>query len=344
MAKLKLNLWTVTAITGIILALCGCVYQKLYFTVGERSVAVQLVKYFARPHEGIPTGIVSTGAYWQGSQLAKQEHLWIYPLSNSEVRAIKEDVQAAMALNKPLNRYVSADLPLSFLRHNITLWRKALDPRNRGALGVVIIKGLPVHDWTLEESKLFWWCFGLHLGIPGAQNGQGELVGNIRNEFYTSKLDSSRIGEVRQYRTNEAIGFHCDTADVVGLLCLKSAGLTGGRSRLASSVTVFNLLIQRRADLVPTLFERTPLDTRGDGGVNWIYVTPAAYFQGVLRTFWHTQYFLSVFRHKPVPTGLSRALDELISVYDGIANEPGVFLEIDFEEGDIQLISNHVVI
>lgn len=334
------------AFTGIFLAAISWIFcQRTFFSVGERSVAIQVAKYFSRPNEGVPVETITTGAYWSGPQMVKQQHRWKFRLSDSEIAAIKADVRAAVSLDKPLNKYTASDLPLSFLRHNISMWRHSLDPRNSDGLGVVVISGLPVHEWTVEDSKLFWWCFGLHLGIPGAQNGHGELIGNIKNEFHSSEVKQNRapIGEVRQYRTNEAIGFHCDAADVVGLLCLRSAGITGGRSRLASSVTVFNTLLQRRPELVPLLFKPTPLDTRGDGGVKWFYVTPAAYFKGILRTFWHTEYFLSAYQHKSAPTGPSKQLQELVSVYDSIANEPENYLELDFNEGDIQLISNHLV-
>ena len=196
---------------------------------------------------------------------------------------------------------------------------------------------------------MFWWCFGQHLGVPGAQNANGDLLGNIRNELATSpssnELDkNSQIGKIRQYRTNEFIPFHCDIADVVGLICLNSAGVKGGASRLASSVSVFNELRKRRPDLVPLLFQPTPLDTRGDGGVNWFNVIPSRYFDSVLRTFWHTEYFMTANRYKSSPVGPSLAMQDLVRVYDEIANDPQFYLETEFLEGDIQLISNHVVI
>ena len=40
---------------------------------------------------------------------------------------------------------------------------------------------------------------------------------------------------------------------------------------------------------------------------------------------------------------LPAALAQLITAYDAIANDPSVFLEMEFREGDMQLISNHVV-
>jgi hypothetical protein len=342
---------TTSILMGLLALLLACGLYQVSFSTGERSVVLQVVKYFARPHDttsaGIPTGPVTSGAYWFGRNLSTQQHRWIFELNAKEVDIIRSGVRFAMGLNKSLNRYVAADLPLQSLDYNMTKWRNTLDSRNPDALGLVIIRGIPVREWSIKESEVFWWCFGLHLGIPGAQNSKGDLIGNIKDEFHSydkTTTTKAPIGEIRQYRTNEAIGFHCDVADVVGLLCLQSSGVNGGgRSRLVSSVTVFNVLQQRRPDLVPALFERWPMDTRGDGGVDWFYLTPASFYNNTLRTFWHTEYFLSAYRHKSAPPGPSARLQELVEVYDGIANDPALYMETEFKEGDIQLISNHLV-
>ncbi len=58
----------------------------------------------------------------------------------------------------------------------------------------------------------------------------------------------------RLYRSAKGIAFHCDAADVVGLLCLRAAK-QGGQSRIASSVYVFDELLRTSPDLAPELFE-----------------------------------------------------------------------------------------
>lgn len=157
-------------------------------------------------------------------------------------------------------------------------------------LGIVLVKGIPVSRLTRSEVKIFYWGLGLHLGVPGMQSSKNDLIGDIVNEFYgkqqpelgndndhTADISPSgrrratrRHGSVRQFRTNEHIPFHCDLADVVGLLCLQTAlpGGGGGASRIASSVTIYNRLLTSRPDLVPLMYDLTPLDTRGEGSFN----------------------------------------------------------------------------
>jgi len=35
-----------------------------------------------------------------------------------------------------------------------------------------------------------FWCLGRHLGVAGAQNGRGDLLGDVRDEFGGRKGDA----------------------------------------------------------------------------------------------------------------------------------------------------------
>jgi hypothetical protein len=150
---------------------------------------------------------------------------------------------------------------------------------------------------------------------------------------------------VRRYRTAGDIAFHCDLADAVGLLCLRAAR-RGGASRIASSVSVYNELLRRRPDLVARLYEPFALDVRDEakpGRLGWIPVPPCRFADGRLRTFWHSDYFRSAERHADAPR-LGPAERELLDLYDALASSPELRLDMSFAPGDVQLISNHVVL
>jgi alpha-ketoglutarate-dependent taurine dioxygenase len=63
----------------------------------------------------------------------------------------------------------------------------------------------------------------------------------------------------------------------------------------------------------------------------------------MLRTFWHGDYFRSVERHREAPR-LTPQERELLDVYERIANSPELYLDMQFERGDIQLLSNHLAL
>ena len=74
----------------------------------------------------------------------------------------------------------------------------------------------------------------------------------------------------------------------------------------------------------------------------WVPAIPCRHAAGRLRTFYHSDYFRSAARHADAPVGTCER--ELFDVYEAIASEPGIHLDMQFEPGDVQLVSNHVVL
>jgi hypothetical protein len=113
-----------------------------------------------------------------------------------------------------------------------------------------------------------------------------------------------------------------------------------------SSVSVYNELLRRRPDLVERLYEPFCLDTRdeeGEGRLPYVPVTPCRYASGALRTFYHSDYFRSAARHPEVPRFTAEE-QILLDLYEEIASDPELYLDMQFEPGDIQLLSNHFVL
>ncbi len=294
-----------------------------------RSLRRQSLHYFARPHERVPRAPIESPAAWRGDELRARSD-WAEALDAAEVDECRRAVDAALATGKPLGAMSAADFPLPTLAVRIAAWRDEL----RRGRGFVLIRNVPVGAWSSRESECFFWCFGLHLGVPGAQNPRGDLLGHV--------LDAHRPGNIRLYETNANIAFHCDAADVVGLLCLAPAK-TGGASRIASSVTVWNELARRRPELVTRLFRAFHLDTHGEGGIRSVPVPPCRFAAGELRTFWHSDYFRSAESVPGVPR-LDAEARALLDAYDEIAADPAIHLDMELAVGDVQLLSNHTQI
>lgn len=295
----------------------------------HRSVRAQALHYLARPHTAVPTTPVRSPAAWTRADV-EDPTAWSHTLTPCELEALERAL--AHSVDVPLDRLTKAAFPLPELGPAIERWRTQV---TRG-LGFIRIRGVPVTRWSISAVERFYWGLAQHLGRPGAQNGRGELLGHVRD------LRLGLDGHVRQYMTAEAIDFHCDAADAVGLLCLRPAK-TGGLSRIASSVAVFNALLERRPDLAPLLFERMDFDARSDAGTEVFRARPAAFDGERLRTFYHSEYLRTAARHPGVPP-LRDAQVELLDLYDALASSPTHCLEMALEPGDIQLISNHTVV
>ena len=295
-----------------------------------RSLRAQTLHYFARSHREIRRTPINNGAAWLGADMLKQSD-WRVTLSPDEVAELDEAIEFAKATTKPLASLGQADFPLPTLSGQIEQWRASV----QSGRGFQVVSGLPVDRWTQQEAELFFWCFGLHFGTPGAQNPQGDLLGHVKDT-------GANPAHERHYKTSSNINFHCDAADVVGLLCLQSAKV-GGLSRLVSSVSIYNEFLRRRPDLVDRLYQPFQLDTHGEGGVHFLRVPPVRYTSGSLRTFYHTDYFRSA-PARPGAAPLSDVDSEVLDLYDDIAASPKMQLQMEFAPGDIQLVNNHTLL
>lgn len=299
------------------------------------SFAAQALHYFKRDHEGIAREPLGGPVAWRGAELARQTN-WIFPLSAADIEELEAARQAVRVRGLRLGDVRREHFPLPTLAPRIEDWSREL-AEGRGFL---LVRGLPVERWGDEDASLVFWGLGQHLGTPGAQNPAGELLGHV-----TDTGEEASHPHVRRYRTAGDIAWHCDLADAVGLLCLRTPR-TGGASRIVSSVSVYNELLARRPDLVDRLYEPFLLDTRdeqGEGRRPYLPVPPCRFGAGRLRTFYHSDYFRSVERHPEVPR-FSPEERMLLDLYEEIASSPELRLDMQFEPGDVQLVSNHVVL
>lgn len=302
---------------------------------GRRSyntLRAQTLHYFARPHGGVRRAPVAGPAAWRGRELRERSD-WIHELTPAEVEEVRAAVAGVRERGIEPQRMRRRDFPLPLLGPRIEAWRRELSEGR----GFQLIRGVPVADWSEADAETFFWAFGLHLGIPGTQNPEGDLLGHVIDTRSAADRESGRY-----YKTAKNIAYHCDAADVVGLLCLRKAQ-TGGLSRIVSSVTVYNELLARRPDLIERLYRPFHLDTHGEGDVRTVPIEPCRYHGGRLRTFYHSDYFRSAFEYEHVPS-MNETEQELLELYEAIAEDPDNRLDMDLAPGDIQLVSNHTVL
>ena len=299
----------------------------------HRSFGAQALHYFHRPHDAIASSPVAGPAAWRGPDLAKRDD-WIVTLTEMDIAEIER--AATACADRPLASIGRASFELPALAPRVREWARELGDGR----GVLLVRGLPVERWGEQLSSIAFWGLGHHLGVPGGQNPQEELLGHVKDYG-----EDAANPFVRKYRTASHIAYHCDLADVVGLLCLQPAK-SGGASRIVSSVAVYDELLRRRPDLVNRLYEPFLLDTRDEareGRMPWVPVQPCCYADGRLRTFYHSDYFRSVVRHEAAPR-FTPGERELMDLYEEIAASPEFYLDMNFEAGDVQLISNHTVL
>lgn len=303
--------------------------------VSLRSFAEQSLHYFVRPHQEAPTAPLESPAAWLGETWRDAPETWTHVFSAHELDELESALDVLEEADAPAR--ARPETPMPQLAAAAGTWRSTL----MAGRGFLRLRGLPVERWPQARAERAFWILGTCLGVPGAQNPQGEHLGHVRDYGEGSDQPNARL-----YRTAARIGFHCDAADVVGLLCLARAA-EGGASRIASSVAIWNALFREDPEAAALLFEPFAVDRRDEQGPDeppYFEMPPCRFGpDGQLRTFYHGEYFRSVERlpeHGPLSAARRRALDR----FDAIGHDPAYRLDMDLEPGDVQLLSNHSVV
>ncbi len=273
-------------------------------------------------------------AAWTGAELSQTEE-WIYPLSPEEVEAALQIAAAARRAGKPTPDLTREDVPLGALDRAVQSWR---DELQRGR-GFVLVRGLPVDRLSREQAAAVYWAIGLALGKPVPQNVLGEVLTDVRDTGADPNDPSTRL-----YKTTAEQDFHTDGADIIGLLCLATSR-SGGASRIVSSVSVYNEILRRRPELAPVLFDDFYwhyFEPTMDKPLHFVRPICARRGEGLNTSF--IPWYIRRAQELPDVPPLSDAQAQAIGAMEQTANDPALYLDMDFRPGDIQLLKNSVIL
>lgn len=264
---------------------------------------------------------------------------WSCTLNATQATELKDAVRHAVSTGKPLLSLSAQDFPLPTLAARIATLRTELETGR----GFELWRGLPVGDWSIEERQTAFWGLGLHLGGPIVQNAAGDLLGSVIN---TTSTDPSANADSRFYHTNHAAPFHVDGADVVGLMCVRTAK-TGGASLVVSSNAIYNALLRDHPDLIPLLYQPLWFDHRGErnavtGEPYWV-TSLCGWTHGKLSMMYLRNFIESGQRYPGAPP-LTPEHTRLFDAIDALAASDELCLSMDFQPGDIQWLNNHTTL
>ena len=300
---------------------------------------MQTMRSEIEPRRGVarPGQPVSDPSEWRGGELAARDG-WFLRFDDREIRdliAMCRSVRAEIGEDPDgLIGMPPAAFELGRFAERIPHVRAEL----KDGAGVVMLRGLPVDDMEPIDAAIAYWAIGRQLGRPMSNNPQGDLLGHV-----TDLGKDYRDPAVRGYQTRAAMDYHCDQCTIVGLLCRRTAK-SGGTSKIASSVALYNDLLARRPDLVSLLTEPLCWAKHGeaDAGEAAYYESPVFNFlDGYLCTSFGPMHILKGHALPETPD-LTEAQLEAIRVAEDLADEHRY--EVDFEVGDIQFLNNFVML
>ena len=273
---------------------------------------------------------------WIGADLAKRPDEWTYRLSNAEIAEVTTASANVQARGLDIAEIRRVDFPLPTLGPVLDRLRnEVLNGR-----GFVVIRGLPVEGRPIVDSATAYWGIGTYFGNARSQNAKGHVLGHVRDLGLSSKDPNVRI-----YQTTERQNFHTDSCDIVALLCLRTAK-SGGLSSLTSSMSIYNVMAERRPDLVWRLFQPMPTDRRGEvpeGKRPWFETPVYNDHRGLLSAIYAPHYVRSSQRFADAPR-LSAEDIAALDYFDSLAEDAELRLDMEFRPGDMQFVHNHTVL
>ena len=290
------------------------------------------------PDGTLPISVVTSPGEWRGDALQNRTDRWLYELSGAEIGALRKAGAALVASRRSLSAVTAQEAAESLgLDQTIRNWRERL----ASGLGVVLVRGLPVGEMGKAEAAAAFWLLGLGLGAPVPQNAASETLVDIRDTGASPKDHNTRL-----YKTRAELSFHTDGADIIGLLCLRAAK-SGGVSRICSSVYVYNEVVRRAPHLAPLIHATYHHHAHGQFGPNGpkTFQYPiASRVGGTFRMLLLLWYIRNAAHDFPEFASLTKEQEELLDLLEAIPLEPGVALDMSFQEGDMQFLKNAVIL
>jgi hypothetical protein len=201
--------------------------------------------------------------------------------------------------------------------------------------GFVVLSGFPVDEPEVVVERAYM-LLGLELGSPVSQSTSRDYTGRVEDRGSDISVPTQR-----GYKSSAALPFHCDRTDLIGLLCIRPA-ITGGESRLVSSIAVHNLLGEEDPLLLRELYGLFPNDRRGEeqpGEAPWTPLPVFSLIDSRLSTRYVRRFIEGSQRHPDAPR-LTTAQLLAMDAVDAILERPGVSLDMSLQAGDLQLIDN----
>ncbi len=198
-------------------------------------------------------------AAWRGPEVAERVGEWTVHLSADDIEEIDASLAAVKHAHGDLAwRDTDADpeFPLPGLSEKLRDANTVL----RDGVGFMLLRGLPVERYSVNEAKIVLRGISASFGAPVSQNHRGDMIGEVVDR-------SDEIAAPRRYEAGGEFRMHVDPIDIVGLMCLRKAR-SGGDSRIVSSQTVHNVLLQECPELAELLYQGfllyRPHPDRGD--------------------------------------------------------------------------------
>ena len=134
--------------------------------------------------------------------------------------------------------------------------------------GLVVVRGFPVQEHTVEEMEIIYWAWLSHFGRLLSNNSFGHRMVRVQQEVLPGGVQPAR-----GTKSSAELAMHNDSADIFSLLWIHQAE-RGGESQFSSGPAAHNTILATRPDLLPILYRGFPHHRRSEQPDDQPDVTP----------------------------------------------------------------------
>ena len=274
---------------------------------------------------------------WTAAE-ADSDPSWILRVPAEAAEGFHQAMLHAKATGKAFTDMTPADFPLPAAA------RQALDQAvdsTQGRWGMCLVKGLPTDRWSEDEARLAYWGMGMHMGTARTQNKASAFMADVRDEGGSYQAKNGR-----GYNTNASLDFHCDSCDVVALLCRRTAR-KGGESKVVSSIALRDEIARRRPDLIAVLqgpWYHSYQGAQGPGKPPYYMLPLLGDDPERLAMRANRKNVMAAQRDFPEVPRLTPLQVEALDLLDRLMADPKLCYSMWLERGDLQLLNSYVTL
>src|SRR5215207_2944084 len=267
---------------------------------------------------------------WLGRDLDRASLYWEF--TPAHLAAIDELMARIEAMGLPFHEIRRAHFSHPALDADLAVVLQ----RIKTGPGLLIMRGFPVDKYDPARMQSVYWGVGTHFGLGCSQSADGDYLGHVTNVEKAS----------RGYTTDRELHLHTDSAEIVGLLCVRDAR-EGGLSIYASSLKVHEIVEREHPEYLAVLDRGFRCDRRGEEAPEDAPVTP--YHVPVFSTkdgVLTTRYVRGVIDRGTERLGepLTAVEQEALASFEEVAQRDEVRFEVMLRPGEASFINNYEIL
>lgn len=275
---------------------------------------------------------------WYAQDL-KDKSRWLSVLNTDQQQELLNAFHQSKAKGCGVADISKEDFPLPTLQSKLSAISQQLDK----GVGFAVLRGMPLTGLSIEDIELLYAGVTAHLGIKINQDTHGTLIDRVYDQNKSYKDIN-----VRGYTTRAKLTPHCDTGDLVSLLCVRPAK-KGGINNVSCAMAIYNELLEYWPHYLEPLCRGFFYNIRGNGPIGDYQDITAhrvpvfSYHKGMLSCRYNQKAILTA-QQLAHSEPLSRLEQRAVNKVAELAMRNDIRFDVHLMSGDLAFFNNNTVL